>query len=107
MNFQHVLIQKNSARGSSHFLVINVFHRGPYGPLEKQLDPLPEFLRKSHHGADPEIFARGGPTVTTFYLFLSIFLVDEGYEDPNTTISRSSSAFRWRADDDPALNLAL
>ena len=40
--------------------------------------------------ADPESFFRGGPTLTTF-LFL-LFLVDEGREDPNTTISRPSSA---------------
>ena len=32
--------------------------------------------------ADPENFARGGPTLTTFCLF---FLVDEGRDDPNTT----------------------
>ena len=31
--------------------------------------------------ADPESFARGGPTLTT------VFLVDNGREDPNTNIS--------------------
>ena len=30
--------------------------------------------------ADPEFFFRGGPALTTFF-----FLVDEGWEDPNTT----------------------
>ena len=44
------------------------------------------------------------------------FLVNEGKEDTNTTISGPSSAcqrnaiimaFRWRADDDPALNAGL
>ena len=39
--------------------------------------------------ADPESFVRGGPTLTKFdfHLFL-----DEGREDPNTTINRPSSA---------------
>ena len=36
--------------------------------------------------ADPESFVRGGPTLSLF------FLVDEGKEDPNTTISGPSSA---------------
>ena len=31
--------------------------------------------------ADPESFSRGDPTLTTF------FLVDDGREDPNTTLS--------------------
>ena len=44
------------------------------------------------------------------------FLVDEGREDPNTTISGPWSArqrnailmaFRWRADDGPTLNSGL
>ena len=60
--------------------------------------------------ADPESFVRGGPTRTR------VFLVDEGREDPNTTISGPSSAhqrnaikmaFRWRADDGPTLNAGL
>ena len=47
---------------------------------------------------------------------MTIFLVDEGREDPNTTISGPSSArqrsaismaFRWRADDGPTLNAGL
>ena len=37
--------------------------------------------------ADPESFVRGGPTLTTFF-----FKFDEGRKDPNTTISRPSSA---------------
>ena len=36
--------------------------------------------------ADPESFVRGGPTLTGF------FLVDEGREDPSTTISWPSLA---------------
>ena len=44
---------------------------------------------------DPESNARGGPTLTTF------FLVDEGRDDPNTTISGPTSArkqmpLKWR-----------
>ena len=43
-----------------------------------------------------------------FLLFFSFsFLVDEGWEDPNTTISMPSSARqqrRWRADEGPTLN---
>ena len=44
------------------------------------------------------------------------FVVDEGWEDPNTTLCGSSStrqrnaiemAFRWRADDGPTLNAGL
>ena len=44
------------------------------------------------------------------------FVVDEGWEDPNTTLSGPSStrqrnaiemAFRWRADDGPTLNAGL
>ena len=35
--------------------------------------------------ADPESYARGGPTLT-------FFLVDEGREDQNTTIGGPSSA---------------
>ena len=58
--------------------------------------------------ADPESFVSGGPTSATFF---SVFLVDEGREDPNTTISEPSSAhqrtFRWRADDDQLLNAGL
>ena len=40
--------------------------------------------------ADPESFFRRGPTLTTFFLFR--FLVDEGREDSNTTLSGPSSA---------------
>ena len=39
--------------------------------------------------------------------FDKVFLVDEGREDPNTTISGSLSAFRWRADDGPPLNAGV
>ena len=64
---------------------------------------------------DPESFVSGGPNLTVFFCFV---LVDEGREDPSTTISGPSSAigppakrhymaFRWRADDGPALNAGL
>ena len=56
------------------------------------------------HATDPESFVRGGTTLTTV-----CFLVDEGMEDPNTTISGQSSARQrngWRANDGPTLNLA-
>ena len=44
---------------------------------------------------DPESFVGGGgPTVTFLVLF---FLVDEGREDPNTTISGPSSACQQNA----------
>ena len=36
--------------------------------------------------------------------FDNVFLVDEWWEDPNTTIIIIKMAFRWRADDDPTLN---
>ena len=48
--------------------------------------------------------------------FDNVFLVDEGREDPNTTISGPSSArqqnaikmvFRWCANDGPTLNAGL
>ena len=61
-------------------------------------------------------FLQKGPTLTTLF-FLSFcvffFFVDEGREDPNTTINESSSAlqrnaikmaFRWFADDDLTFN---
>ena len=44
--------------------------------------------------ADPESFVRGGPTLKTFNFNITIifFVVDEGRENPNTTISGPSSA---------------
>ena len=43
--------------------------------------------------ADPESYVIGGPTLTTFFfLFCCCFFVDEGIEDPNTTIRGPSSA---------------
>ena len=62
---------------------------------------------------DPESFVRGGSTLTEFYLFV---LVDEGREDPNTTISWPSSAcqrnaikmaFRTHTNDGPTSNAGL
>ena len=42
---------------------------------------------------DSERFVRGGLNFITFFLlFFLSFLVDEGIEDPNITIKRSSSA---------------
>ena len=40
---------------------------------------------------------------TNFDVFGCFFLVDEGWENPNSTISGPSSV-RWRADDGPTLN---
>ena len=63
--------------------------------------------------ADPESFARGGPTLTTFLFSL---LVYEGRKDANTTVIGSLwarqrnaiyMAFRWSAHDDPTLNAGL
>ena len=63
--------------------------------------------------ADPDSFARWGPTTTTFYV---CFLVYDRKEYPNTTVSGPSPAsrgnafqmvFRWRADDGPTLNSGL
>ena len=54
----------------------------------------------------------GGPNLITFLYFL----VDEGIDDPNTTINGLSPAhqpnailmaLRWRADDCPTLNTGL
>ena len=55
--------------------------------------------------ADPERFVRGGPTLTSC-------LVDEGREDPNTTLSGPSSArqqidIKWRIAGGPTLNAGL
>ena len=57
----------------------------------------------------------GGPNLTMFF-FCFVFLVDEGREDSNTTISGPSSArqrnaikiaFCWRVDDGSTLNAGL
>ena len=45
--------------------------------------------------SDPESFVWGDPTLKTFFYFFILLLfifVDEGRENPNTTISRPSSA---------------
>ena len=53
-------------------------------------------------------FCQRGPNFGgVFFFFFFFCLVDEGREDPNTTISGPSSArqrHRWRADDGPTLN---
>ena len=65
----------------------------------------------AYHMHEPKsFFLQKGPTLTTlFFINLCVFIVDEGREDPNTTINESSSAlqrnaikiaFRWFADDD-------
>ena len=46
--------------------------------------------------ADPDSFARRGPTLKTF------FLINERREDPP-----QYAAFRWRADDGPTLNAGM
>ena len=50
--------------------------------------------------ADPEIFVRENPTLTT------IFLIDERRDYPKST-QRVSSSARKQADDDPTLNVGL
>ena len=69
------------------------------------------FFRGHCRHARIQSFVRGGggATVTFFFCFFFVFvLVDEGREDPNTTISGPSSArqrnailmaFRWCAGD--------
>ena len=39
--------------------------------------------------------------------FDNVFFVEEGREDPNTTLSGPSMAFHWRADDGPTLIAGL
>ena len=48
---------------------------------------------------DPKSFVRGGPNLMGVFLF--VFLVDKGIEDPNTAIKGASSAgqqnpIKWR-----------
>ena len=57
--------------------------------------------RRATSCADPEIFVRGGRTLTTF------FFLDYGREDPNTTENAIKMAFHRRADDGPASNAGL
>ena len=54
---------------------------------------------------DPESFARGGSFDNVFYFIY--FLIEEGREDPKSTISGPSSALRWHTDDDPTLVACL
>ena len=44
--------------------------------------------------ADPESYVIGGPTLTSFFCFVAVFFVDEGIEDPNTTIGSGPSSAR-------------
>ena len=76
-------------------IIWKVWHR-PAAKAQTRLHiqaglPEPLFLAYAKYGsratcADTESFVRGGPTLTGF------FIVDEGREDPNTTISGPSSA---------------
>ena len=86
---------------------------GPSLRMQKKLEYPPGLSPGSC--ADPESFIRGGPNLTTFLFFL-FFRFDEGRKDQNTTFNRPSStrqqnaiymAFRWQADDGPALNAGL
>ena len=60
---------------------------------------------------DPDVcFPEGFTFDNIFYIYLCVFIVDEGKEDPNTTIRKPSSAnqgnaFHWFADDDLIFNL--
>ena len=55
--------------------------------------------------ADPERFVIGGPNLTSCFINI---LVDEGTDDPNTTISGSlglsARQRNWRADDSSTVN---
>ena len=71
-------------------------------------------LKVSQSCADLESFCQRGSNIRKRFI-LFYFSVEEGREDPNTTISGSSSArqrnailmaFCWRADDGPTLKLA-
>ena len=59
--------------------------------------------------ADPDSFARCGPTLTTF--FFVFFLVDEGRIQIPLSAGHhrpaSETPFRWRADVGPTLNAGL
>ena len=52
-----------------------------------------------------KLFVRGGPILTKIFFFflggggggIYYILVDEGRKDPNTTISRPTSARQWNA----------
>ena len=52
---------------------------------EITLDWLQSFQAFVLHSSDPESFVRGGPNLIAFSFFF--FLVDEGFEDLNTTIN--------------------
>ena len=61
-------------------------------------------------------FCQRGSTFDNVFFMGFFFLVDEGIEDPITTINGPSSArqgnaiemaFRWQADDGPTLNAGL
>ena len=47
--------------------------------------------------ADPETIVRGGPTLTTFFVFVFVFFLVERRDDPNATRSGPSSARQRKA----------
>ena len=53
--------------------------------------------------ADPDSLERGGPTFFLAFFFAFLCSVNEGREDPNTTLNGPSSASQ-RTDDGPTLN---
>ena len=64
------------------------------------------------HARIQKVFLGGG--VQLWQRILLFFLVDEGRENPNTTLrgpsfarQRNKMAFRWRANDGPTLNAGL
>ena len=63
----------------------------PWRDLFCNVDGSAQMRSNQNSCADPECFFRGGPILTVFF---SLFLVDEGRVDPNTTISGQSSARR-------------
>ena len=67
------------------------------------------------HARTQKLFSSEGSNFDNTFLFINlcVFIVDEGREDPNTTINESSSAlqqnaikmaFRWFAYDDLTFN---
>ena len=65
-----------------------------FGATADYIDPSKQNWKLNHLScADPEIFVRGGITLTIDNVFLVVFLVDDdGREDPNTTKNGPSLA---------------
>ena len=75
-----------------------------------------EFISNCINMRGSRKFCQRGSNFDNVFLFFFLHVIDEGREDPNTTISGPSSArqrnaikmaFHWRADDGPTLNAGL